>query len=162
MSTRYKTGAGLFALRAAFGTLFFLHGWVKLFGGDISFVQEMLGMAGWQIPESLLLLVAIFELIAGLALLVGAFVRVASGLLALEMVVAVVLFHAGQGFFIVAVPNVPLAYGFEYHLALLGGLLCLALSGPGIWSIDGWRRVESGRGSDMHQSHTEQSDTSPA
>ena len=52
-----------------------------------------------------------------------------------EMIVVVVLFHARQGFFIVAVPNVPLAYGFEYHVALIGGLLCTALAGPGALSI---------------------------
>lgn len=131
---RWKSG--VLVLRIAFGTLFFLHGWVKLFGNDISFVQEMLGMAGWTIPVAVLTLIAIFELIAGLALVAGALVRLVSWLLALEMIVAVVLFHAKQGFFIVAVPNVPLAYGFEYHIALIGGLICLALAGPGAFALD--------------------------
>ena len=44
--------------------------------------------------------------------------------------------------FIVAVPNVPLAYGFEFHVALIGGLACLAFSGPGIFHI-GERRVRN-------------------
>lgn len=131
---RWKSG--VLVLRIAFGTLFFLHGWVKLFGNSISFLQEMLGMAGWTIPVAVLTVIAIFELVAGLALVTGVFVRVMSWLLALEMVAAVVLFHAKQGFFIVAVPNVPLAYGFEYHVALIGGLICLALAGPGAFALD--------------------------
>lgn len=127
---------GVLVLRIALGTLFLLHGWVKLFGNNISFVQEMLGMAGWTIPVAVLTVIAIFELVAGLALVTGAFVKPASWLLALEMVIAVILFHARQGFFIVAVPNVPLAYGFEYHVALIGGLICLALAGPGAFALE--------------------------
>lgn len=127
--------AGLLVLRLAIGLVFFLHGWMKLFGQQISFVQEMLAMAGWSVPDVLLWLVAILELIGGIALIAGLFTRPFAAALALEMVVAVVLFHARQGFFIVAVPNVPLAFGFEYQVTLVGALLCLALGGPGAWSV---------------------------
>ena len=129
--------AGLLVLRLAIGLVFFLHGWAKLFGQEISFVQEMLAMAGWSVPDVLLWLVAILELIGGIALIAGLFTRYFAAALALEMVVAVVLFYARQGFFIVAVPNVPLAFGFEYQVALVGALLCLALGGPGAWSVRG-------------------------
>lgn len=135
MERQRRVQLGVLVLRVAFGMLFFLHGWAKLFGNDISFVQEMLGMAGWSIPAWVLLILAVFELIAGVALVTGVGIQVMAWLLAFEILVAVVLFHARQGFFIVAVPNVPLAYGFEYHVALLGGLVCLALAGPGKWSL---------------------------
>jgi putative oxidoreductase len=108
---------------------------MKLFGQQISFVQEMLAMAGWSVPDLLLWLVAVLELLGGIALIAGLFTRPFAAALTLEMVVAVVLFHARQGFFIVAVPNVPLAFGFEYQVALVGALLCLALGGPGAWSV---------------------------
>lgn len=130
-----RPGLGLLALRISLGLIFFLHGLMKFFGGEVSFIREMLLMAGWSIPEPLLWLSAIIEVISGMALLLGIFARQAAGLLAVEMIVAVVLFHLRQGFFIVAVPNVPLAYGFEYHLALLGGLTCLAFSGPGAGAL---------------------------
>jgi putative oxidoreductase len=136
-----KSGTGLLALRLAVGSIFVLHGWAKLFGAQVSFVREMLQMAGWSVPDWLLWLVAVVELLAGLALVVGLFSRPAAALLAAEMVVAVALFHARQGFFIASVPNVPLAYGFEYHIALLGALLCLAIEGPGIASLDARRRT---------------------
>jgi len=64
------------------------------------------------------------------------FVRPLALLLAIEMVVAVLLFHLRQGFFISSVPNAPLAYGFEYHITLIASLVCLVLAGPGLWSLD--------------------------
>ena len=63
------------------------------------------------------------------------FTRAAALLLSLEMVVAVVLFHLRQGFLIIAVPNVSMAFGFEYHVALVGGLICLVLGGPGAFAL---------------------------
>lgn len=129
-------GIGLLVLRVAIGSIFFLHGWMKLFGGQEGFVREMLAMVGWSLPDALLWLVTLVELVGGLALLLGLFTRQAAVVLAAEMVVAVALFHIRQGFFIVAIPNVPLAYGFEFHVALVGGLVCLALSGSGMWSLE--------------------------
>lgn len=135
MGAKLNTAVGLLVLRAGVGLVFFLHGWQKLFGDNISFFREMLTMAGWSLPEGVLWVVAIVETLGGIALLVGLFARLASLTLALEMLVAVILFHAKQGFFIVAVPNVPLAYGFEYHVTLITALVCLALGGPGRWAL---------------------------
>ncbi|NIR43846.1 MAG: DoxX family protein [Gemmatimonadetes bacterium] len=130
-----KPETGLLVLRVAMGIIFLLHGSMKLFGGRESFVREMLAMVGWDMPNVLLTLVAIVETLGGLALMLGLFARLAGLVLAVEMVVAVALFHLGQGFFIVAIPNVPLAYGFEYHVALVGGLICIALGGPGAGAL---------------------------
>ncbi|MFQ5747701.1 MAG: DoxX family protein [Gemmatimonadota bacterium] len=133
---------GLLILRLAIGLIFLAHGWTKIFGSQVSFVHEMLHMAGWSIPEPILWLVAVLELLGGIALLLGVFTRPLALALALEMIVAVILFHAKQGFFISSLPNAPLAYGFEYHVALVGGLLCLVLCGPGGWALEG--RKETG------------------
>jgi len=130
-----KPRVGLFVLRLALGTIFLLHGVMDLTGGRESFVREMLVMVGWSLPDALWWVVTVTEVLGGLALLLGLFTREAATLLALEMVGATLLFHLHQGFFIVAVPNAPLAYGFEYHIALVGGLACLALSGPGKWAL---------------------------
>jgi putative oxidoreductase len=126
---------GLFILRLSLGLIFVLHGWMNIVGGQESFLREMLAMVGWSAPDSLVWLITGLELLGGLALMLGLFAREAALLLAVEMVVAVVLFHLRQGFFIVAVPNAPLAYGFEYHLALVGGLVCLVLGGPGRFAL---------------------------
>ncbi|MEN8145782.1 MAG: DoxX family protein, partial [Gemmatimonadota bacterium] len=121
---RFKTsaGTGLLVLRVAVGLVFLMHGWTKMFGMQISFVQEMLTMVGWVLPAWLLWVVAGLELVGGLALVSGIFTRPFALLLGVEMIVAVILFHARQGFFIASVPNAPLAYGFEYHITLIAGL----------------------------------------
>ena len=131
MSAWHKPQTGLLTLRVALGLIFFLHGWEKLFGGGLSFVSQMLEMVGWAFPAWLLVAVALVELGGGLALISGFGARLAAAILAVEMVVVVLLFHARQGFFIDTVPSAPLAYGFEFHVALVGGLVCTALAGPG-------------------------------
>jgi putative oxidoreductase len=138
---------GLLVLRISLGLVFLLHGLMKFFGGEISFIREMLLMAGWSVPGPLLWVAAIIEVISGTALLLGVLTRQAAWLLAFEMIVAVALFHLRQGFFIVAVPNVPLAYGFEYHLTLIGGLICVALSGPGAGALSDSFGPSTGRAS---------------
>jgi putative oxidoreductase len=136
MDTSERQRIGLLVLRLALGLIFVLHGWMNILGGQESFLREMLAMVGWSAPDWLVWSITAFELLAGLALMLGMFTRQAALLLAVEMVVAVALFHVRQGFFIVAVPNAPLAYGFEYHLSLVGGLVCLALEGPGELALE--------------------------
>jgi putative oxidoreductase len=135
MDTSGRQRIGLLILRVALGLIFVLHGWMNIVGGQESFLREMLAMVGWSAPDGVVWLITAFELLGGIALMLGLFARGAASLLAVEMVVAVVLFHVRQGFFIVAVPNAPLAYGFEYHLALVGGLVCVALAGPGGFAL---------------------------
>lgn len=136
MPTVRRPEVGLLILRLSMGIIFFLHGWMKLAGGQESFVREMLAMVGWTIPNALLWLLALAELLGGLALILGLYSRWAAVVLAVEMIVVVALFHVRQGFFIVAIPNVPLAFGFEFHLALVGGLACIALAGSGRWALE--------------------------
>jgi putative oxidoreductase len=126
-----RVGLGLLFLRLGLGAVFVAHGWVKLFGEGVSFVQDMLAIVGVTLPDFVLFAVALFELLAGLALIAGLFTKPLAAVLCLEMLIAVVIFHAGQGFFIVSLPSAPLAYGFEFHVVLISGLLCLAFAGPG-------------------------------
>lgn len=135
MSRARRSEIGILILRVSLGLIFFLHGSEKLFGSGFSFVSEMLNMAGWILPVWLLLIVALVELLGGAALILGFAARPVALVLMLEMIVAVVLFHARQGFFIHTVPNAPLAYGFEFHLALIGGLLATSLAGPGAYAV---------------------------
>ena len=135
MDTSKRQRIGLLVLRLALGLIFFLHGWMNVLGGQEAFLREMLAMAGWSAPDLVVWLITGVELLGGLALLIGLFAREAALVLAVEMIVAVVLFQVREGFLIVAIPNVPLAYAFEYPLALVGGLVCLALAGPGMFAL---------------------------
>jgi putative oxidoreductase len=55
--------------------------------------------------------------------------------LAVEIAVAIWKVNYLNGFFLTVGTNP----GAEYRLVMLGGLLCLALTGPGALSIDEWR-----------------------
>lgn len=143
MDRSRQQAIGLLVLRLALGLIFVLHGWMNLVAGQESFLREMLAMVGFAPPNVVVWTITAVEALGGLALILGIFTRVAAVVLALEMVVAAGLFLANQGFFIVAVPNVPLAYGFEYHLALVGGLVCLALNGAGEFALEARLYAES-------------------
>jgi putative oxidoreductase len=136
MAKMSRSDTGMLVLRVALGLIFLLHGWMNVIEGRESFLREMLNMAGWSSPDAVIWFVTGVELLAGLALVLGLVTQWAALILVVEMAVAVALFHLRQGFFIVAVPNVPLAYGFEYHVALIAGLVCVWLTGPGGWALD--------------------------
>jgi putative oxidoreductase len=127
---------GLLVLRLAVGLIFFVHGWMNLLGGREAFLHAMFAMAGWMAPNLLIWMLTALEFLGGLALLLGMFTRPAAFLLSAEMVGAMALFYVREGLVIVAVPNVPLAYAFEYPLALVGALVCLALAGPGYFALE--------------------------
>lgn len=127
---------GLLVLRLAVGLIFFAHGWVNVLGGREAFIRAMFSMAGWAAPDVLIWFLTALEFLGGLALLLGVFTRPAAFLLSAEMIGAMALFYLREGMIIVAVPNVPLAYAFEYPLALVGALVCLALAGPGYFALD--------------------------
>lgn len=127
-------------LRLALGAIFLAHGAQKLFG--------IWGGQGWeetlrwfesqmQIPPALAGAVIFLEVLGGLALILGALTRVASILLAVEMVVAMSLVHLPNGFFLNWFNEPGRGHGVEYNLVLIAGLLMLAIEGPGSGAIDG-------------------------
>jgi len=138
---------GLLVLRVAVGLIFFMHGWMNLLGGREAFLHAMFSMAGWDAPDVLIWGLTALEFLGGLALLLGILTRPFAFLLSAEMIGAMALFYIREGLVIVAVPNVPLAYAFEYPLALVGALVCLALSGPGRYALENRLAGRSGRAS---------------
>jgi putative oxidoreductase len=128
-------------LRIALGAVFFAHGAQKLFGiwggygweGTLRYFETQL-----QIPPSLGGAVILLELLGGVALLLGALTRIASVLLAIEMVVAMSLVHFPNGFFMNWTNEPGKGHGIEFSLVLIGGLLLLAIEGPGSGSVDSW------------------------
>ena len=101
-------------------------------------------IASVNLPASTLLawLAAIFETLAGIAILVGFYTSIAAALLALFCVFTALWFHWGP----VAVPDFPEAANgmlsmmnqiiFMKNLTVAGGFLALIASGPGSISVD--------------------------
>jgi len=127
-------------LRLAVGAMFVAHGMQKLFavwgGGGLSGTAAYFASLGLSPAYPLAVAVGVIEFAGGLLLLAGAFTRYVSVPLAAIMTAAIWTAHLPHGFFI----NWPLAagrgHGVEFHLVVLGALVCLMLSGPGALSYD--------------------------
>jgi putative oxidoreductase len=114
--------------------------------GGIDATVGMITGAGFPAPVALAYLAAIFEVVAGLAVLVGFQTKWASLALAAFCVFTAFMFHSGP----INVPDFPegangmltMFNGIMMfkNLGLAGGFLVLAGQGPGALSIDARRR----------------------
>jgi putative oxidoreductase len=123
---------GLLLLRAVVGLVFVVHGGQKLFGFGLAGTAGFLGSLGIPLPTIAAAGLVAVELLGGVALVLGAWTRIAATLLAADMLVAMLTVHLRGGFF---VPD-----GVEFVLTLFGSCLALAGLGAGPWSVDGARR----------------------
>ena len=112
--------------RLLLAALFLLEGWSKLRG----YAPATAYMERSSVPGLLLPAVILAELGGGILLVIGWQTRCAALALAIFCVVAALLFHTNF-----ADRNQLLH--FEKDLAIAGGLLVLAASGPGRFSLDG-------------------------
>ncbi|OAH58546.1 MULTISPECIES: DoxX family protein [Bacillaceae] len=122
-----KAEAGTLILRVVLGIIFFVHGLVKFQGGIGNTV-------GWfdsiGIPGGIAYIVAIIELVGGIALIVGFGTKIVSALLALLMIGAILKVKLAVGF----LGNGQMA-GYELDLALLAIALYLAINGSKRYSL---------------------------
>jgi len=115
--------------RLGVGAVMFAHGWQKLVTFGIDGAAAGLGQAGVPAPALLASLAAGIELLGGAALVLGLLIPVAGVLLALDMLGAFALVHAGNGVFVDQ-------GGFELVLTLGLASLLLAVIGAGRYSLD--------------------------
>jgi putative oxidoreductase len=120
--------AGVAVLRIVTGIVFAMHGYQKFFQMGVPGVTGYFGSLGVPAPHFFAILVSTLELIGGIALVLGLVTRVIAIPLNIDMMTAIVLFHAKNGFF---VPK-----GIEFVLMLMTSCIALVLAGPGAFSID--------------------------
>ena len=135
-------GGGITILRLVLGVVFLAHGLPKLlpvFGGSLAKTVAMFEVAGLQPAILLVPLVGIAELVGGAAIIFGVWTRLFVSLLAIDMGIAIWKIHLPHGFFLNLSLEPGVGHGYEFAMVLLGGLVCLLLSGPGAVSIDGYR-----------------------
>jgi putative oxidoreductase len=129
-------------LRLIVGYGFLAHGYAKLMRGPESFVG-ILQALGVPAPELAGWATILVELAGGLAILVGAFVSLASVPMAVVLLVAMFTVHLPYGFSSVKLQAVTAAGaefgppGFEVDLLYLACLATLVLGGPGPFAVDG-------------------------
>lgn len=129
--------AGL-VLRVFLGIVFFPHGAQKLLGwfgghgftGTMGFFTENMG-----IPVFFAFLAIMAESLGSIALLTGFMTRIAALGIGTVMVVAVLMVHLPNGFFMNWFGNQK-GEGFEFHLLAIAIAIALIIKGGGKWSID--------------------------
>lgn len=123
----FKTEVGAFILRITLGALFLIHGVVKFQGGIMNTV-------GWfdsiGLPGFLAYAVALFEIIGGVALILGIATRLVSVLFGLMMIGATLKVKLALGL----LGNGQMA-GYELDIAFLVIAIFLAINGSSFASI---------------------------
>jgi putative oxidoreductase len=107
--------------------------------GDIAGTTGYFAGLGLPVPTLAAWATGLFELIAGLLILVGLQTRIVSLLLAAFCVVAGFIGHYGQG------GDDPMLTFLHSQMlmkdiAIAGGFVALAMAGAGAFAIDGWMR----------------------
>jgi|SRR5450432_3821222 putative oxidoreductase len=116
-------------LRVVVGIVFFTHGWQKVFGMGIHNVAGFFGHAGIPLPLVSAGIVMAVEFLGGALLILGVATRLAAGLNAIDMLVAILAVHLKNGFF-------NQTFGVEFPLTLLAACVCLMMAGPGAASVE--------------------------
>lgn len=125
MNITFLNSFGTLIARSLMGVIFLLAGLHKVSGyaGTQAYMESM-GVAGALLP-----LVILLEVGGGLALIVGLGARFNAAALALFTLVAGFLFH---GDFADQMQSIL----FMKNMVIVGGLMLLAIHGPGAWSLE--------------------------
>jgi len=126
---------GIALVRIAVGIIFFAHGAQKVFSYGFDGVASGFTQMGIPLPYPSAVLVALTELLGGIALVLGLGTRIAAILLAIVMLVAMTTVHLRNGFF--------LPQGYEFTLLLLLSNVGLVLTGSGALALDNLLRKET-------------------
>ena len=124
--------------RLTLGIVMFPHGAQKVLGlfggygfhGTMNFFTQQM-----HIPAVFAFLAIAAEFLGSLGLITGFLSRIAAFGIAVNMVVAIVMVHAANGFFMNWYGNQK-GEGFEYHLLTFGVALIVMIYGAGKLSVD--------------------------
>ncbi|HVY31080.1 MAG TPA: DoxX family protein [Polyangiaceae bacterium] len=143
IQTLWDKGWAVLILRILAGFGFAAHGYAKLERGPAQFAVALTGM-GMVAPLFMAWLVTLIELLGGILLMAGAFVRPLCLPLSVIMVTAMIGVHLPYGFSSVKLRAVTAQgaqfgpTGYEINLFYLAALLILAVAPVGSFSVDGW------------------------
>ena len=128
------------ALRLCVGAVFLVHGAQKLFGllggVGIAGTAKLLASLGLPYPTPLAVALGVAEFGGGVLLILGSTTLWVSLILLLDMTLRVWKVHYSHGFTVIGGLTPGTGELGEFHLLMIGALLCLLLGGPGAWSLD--------------------------
>jgi putative oxidoreductase len=124
-------------MRLFLGVVFFPHGMQKLLGlyGGPGFLGSMNMFTSMGVPTIFAVLAILAEGLGSLGLLTGFLTRIAAFGVTTNMIVAIMMVHWQNGFFMNWMGNQK-GEGFEFHLLAIGLGLALIIKGGGALSID--------------------------
>jgi putative oxidoreductase len=140
-TTPYRRSWYAIPLRLVVGYGFIEHGYAKLARGPDSFAA-ILHALGTPIPALLAWVTVAIELRGGFAVLVGAFIPIASIPLTIVLLVAIFTVHLENGFSSIKLQSVDAAGGhfgqpgYETDLLYVAALFAIALGGSGPFALD--------------------------
>jgi len=127
---------GVLLLRVSLGVMFLAHAALKIFGftipGTVSYFASM------GLPAIAVYAVLALEVLGGIGLILGAYVRWIAPLLALEMLGTIVLVHGANGWLFSNKGG-----GWEYPAFWAAALVVLALLGNGAMALRPARRARA-------------------
>lgn len=132
------TDVSLLILRVLLGIVFFPHGMQKLFGwfggygfmGTMGFFTDQLG-----IPSILAFCAIMAEGLGSLGLITGLLTRLSAFGIGVNMVVATLMLHLQNGFFM-NWSGQQAGEGYEYHILVVAISIPLLIRGGGLLSAD--------------------------
>jgi putative oxidoreductase len=130
------TGAVPVVVRLIAGVTFFMYGYQKLINWGLGRVTTMFTQLGYPLPGVFAVSVTMFELLGGIALVVGFRVRWVAILFGVQMLGALITVHLPHGFFY----GPPHHSGISNVLNLFGFALVLSIMGAGPLSVDRFLR----------------------
>jgi putative oxidoreductase len=122
----------LLVARILLVVLFVLFGWQKLtgFSGAVGYMASV----GAPVPTVSAIIAIVAELGIGLLILVGFFTRPLALLLAVYTIATALIGH--RYWALTGMDHFEAMINFYKNVSIAGGLLLLALTGPGIYSVD--------------------------
>ncbi|MGC5010389.1 DoxX family protein [Streptosporangium sp. DT93] len=124
----------LLVARVVLGVVFVVHGWQKFTTMGLAQTTAFFDSTGIPLAGVAAPVVAVLEVVGGIALILGAALPVFGTLLALTMLGAILFVHGANGFGAAK-------GGYEYVLVLAVTTLAVGFSGGGALAVDSiWQR----------------------
>jgi len=101
------------------------HGLIRLYAGTVNGFGEFLNNKGFLIGPAIAWFLTIFEIIGGLTMAAGYFVKWIAAVFIIEHIMGIILVHAPNGWFVVGYQS----GGAEYSVLIIFSLLVIATSG---------------------------------